>query len=273
MAIRLGPHFEKVIVSDAGQANITSAKRNLASQSPLDSKFTCVHAPAESVHASIPPASVDFVSVGMAFHYFDAPRAMRSIAAMLKPGGTLAAVTYGFNLHFPGRPQLDKLWYAAASRESLRLIREGKLFPAAIKGLASAMAGLDPLPLPVELFEPGAQRILVNVHGDVHTDGDPAAGRPLSFVDEDCSAWEVAPCRVGQDDVRRVVKDQNWRREADVAWLRGFLASSQMGFGESTWAVDAWRALEEEVGRAGGRVLVEWPVAMVLATRTARPII
>lgn len=270
LAIRLGPHFEQVIVSDAGQANITSAKRNLASPSPGDAKFTCLHAPAESVHTCLPPASVDFVSVGMAFHYFDSPAAIASLAAMLRPGGTLAAVTYGFNLTFPGRPRLDKLWYAAASKASLCLLRAGRLFPAAIRGLANAMAGLDFVPLPTELFEPGVQRVLVNVDKNDNEDYDYGHHRhPLCFVDEDRSLWETAPCRVGKEDVRRVMRDPNWRREeADVAWLRGFLASCQMGFGASTWALAEWRALEEEVGRApGGRVVVEWPVAMVLATR------
>lgn len=200
----------------------------------------------------------------MAFHYFDAPRAIAAIARMLKPGGTLAAVTYGFNLSFPGRPHLHKLWHAAASKETLRLLRAGALFPAAVKGLAAAMAGLDSVPLPLELFEPGPQRILINVE-------EKNAKRPLYFVEDD-RAWESAPDRVGRSDVRRFVRDRSWRREADVEWLRGFLASCQMGFGEETWMVPEWRALEDEVRRAGGSVLVEWPVAVVLATRNKRPV-
>lgn len=257
-----------MVVSDAGQTNIISAKQNLASPFPTDSKFTFIHSPAEAVHAFLSPASVDFVSVGMAFHYFDSPRAVRSLAATLKPGGTLAAVTYGFNLRFPGRPRLSRLWYAAASRETLRLIREGSLFPAAVRGLASAMAGLDAVPLPVELFEPGARRVLVNAAAADEDGQDPR--RPLGFVDED-PCWEAAPSRVGACDARRRVRDRGWRREADVSWLRGFLQSSQMGFGERTWACAEWRALEEEVQRAGGSVLVEWPVAVIMATRNSRP--
>lgn len=270
------------MVSDAGHANITSAQQSLTSTFPSESKFTFIHSPAEAVHAALAPASVDFVSVGMAFHYFDAPRAIRAIAAMLKPGGTLAAVTYGFNLHFPGRPRLDRLWYAATSRETLRLLRGGALFPAAVRGLASAMAGLDAVPLPTELFEPGAQRILVNVDEDEVEDEEketaPAAGSrpiprppPLRFVDEDPS-WDPAPVRVGVADVRRRMRtDRGWRREADAAWLRGFLSSCQMGFDERTWACAEWAALEAEVDRAGGRVLVEWPVAVIMATRNSRP--
>lgn len=260
--MRLGPSFDHIIVSDAGQANIASAKRNLAS--PYARKFTFIHAPAEATASTIPPASVDFISVGMAFHYFDAPKAIRSIATMLKPGGTLAAVTYGFRLRFPGRPDLEALWCRAASEEALRLIRSGKLFPAAVRGLAAAMAGFDSVPLPMELFEPGAQRITVNA--------DQRDTRPLYFVEED-PCWTPAPDRTEPTDERRAIKDRSWRREADVEWLRGFLASSQMGFGEQTWAMPAWRLLEQGVQEAGGQVLVEWPVAMILSTRNARPVV
>lgn len=297
-----------MVVSDAGHANIATAQRSLAPTttstiSPHSpdpgSKFTFIHSPAEAVHAALAPASVDLVSVGMAFHYFDAPRAVRSAAAMLRPGGTLAAVTYGFNLRFPGRRHLDGLWRAAASREALRLLRGGALFPAAVRGLASAMAGLDTVPLPTELFEPGAQRVLINVdEGDSDSEGDGEANgeeekssaaaaavgsssprprrrrHPLGFVDEDPS-WEPAPVRVGATDVRRRMRaaadGSGWRREADAAWLRGFLSSCRMGFGERTWACAEWAALEAEVARAGGRVLVEWPVAVVMATRNSRP--
>ncbi|ROV87281.1 hypothetical protein VSDG_09890 [Cytospora chrysosperma] len=269
LARRLNPHFDRILVSDAGRANILSAKDILASPPtpahPTESsKYVFLHSPAESVHASVPPSSIDFACVAMAFHYFDAEAAIRSIAAMLKPGGTLAAVTYGFRLNFPGRPELERLWYRAASKESLRLIREG-LFPAAVRGLANAMSGLDFVPLPTDLFRPGARRIQVNVDGHEQ--------RPLCFVDGD-RCWESATSRVGPTDIRRFVKDESWRREADVEWLKGFLASCQMGFGQKTWETDEWQELEAAVVRStGGKVTVEWPVAILLATRNDRPVV
>lgn len=199
----------------------------------------------------------------MAFHYFDAPNAIKSIAATLKPDATLAAVTYGFKLRFPDHPVLEELWYRVASKESLRLIREG-LFPAAVKGLAAAMSGLDFVPLPEELFRPGAKRMMVNA--------EEADDRPLYFVDED-PCWEPAPNRVGPLDEREFIKDQSWRQKADAAWLRGFLASCQMGFGQQTWETDEWKELENMVSSAGGHVIVEWPVAMILATRNDKPVV
>ncbi|KUI60852.1 putative S-adenosylmethionine-dependent methyltransferase CRG1 [Cytospora mali] len=269
VARRLGPYFNRILVSDAGRANIRCAKDILASPSPPAfqtdlSKYVFLNSPAESVHISVPPSSIDFACVAMAFHYFDAEAAIRSIATMLKPGGTLAAVTYGFRLKFPGRPELERLWYQAASKESLRLIREG-LFPAAVRGLANAMSGLDFVPIPTDFFKSGARRIQVNVDEDEL--------RPLCFVDEDKSCWEPAPSRVNPTDIKMFVKDDGWRREADVEWLKGFLASCKMGFDHKTWETDKWKEFEAVVRSAGGKVTVEWPVAIVLATRNDRPVV
>ena len=267
VARRLGEHFDRIIVSDAGHANILAAERTLASLSTPalpagSSKFVFLHSPAEFVHRSVPSSSIDFACVAMAFHYFDATEAIQSIAAMLKPGGTLAAVTYGFRLRFPGRPELGRLWYQVASRESLRLIREG-LFPAAVRGLEKAMSGLDFVPLPTGLFRLGAKRIQVNV--------DEYEQRPLCFVEEDRSCWEPVADQARPSDVRMFLKDDNWRREADVGWLRGFLASCQMGFEQKTWETAEWKELEGVVRSVGGKVTVEWPVAMLLATRNDIP--
>ncbi|WP_016700449.1 class I SAM-dependent methyltransferase [Actinoalloteichus spitiensis] len=41
----------------------------------------------------LPDASVDAVTVGQAFHWFDAPRALDEIARVLRPGGVVAALT------------------------------------------------------------------------------------------------------------------------------------------------------------------------------------
>ncbi|KAF3765186.1 hypothetical protein M406DRAFT_70317 [Cryphonectria parasitica EP155] len=264
LSMSLHPLFDHVVVSDAGSANVQSAKRSLTSTT-VSPKFEFIQSPAETVHASIPPSSVDLVTVGMAFHYFNTPEAIRSIAHMLKPGGTLAAATYGFRLRFPGRPALECLWYRVTSKESLRLLREGRLFPAAVNGMAAAMAGLDSVPLPTELFETGAKRILVNVEGDND-------GRPFCFIDEDPKCWQPAPNRVGATDTQSSVRDASWRRAADAAWLKGFLESSQMGFGQQTWGTAEWMQLESMVRSAGGQVMVEWPVAIILATRNDRPV-
>lgn len=196
----------------------------------------------------------------MAFHYMDPDATVRSVAATLRPGGTLAAVTYGFRLLFPASPRVEELWYRTASNETTRLIREGKLFPAAIKGMARAMSGLDFVPLPGDLYE-DVRRVYVNVRHDEE--------RPFAFVDPDPEVWGPAASRIAATDTRVYVpEDDGWSREADASWLRGLLASSQLGFDDTTWNTDEWKELESIITAApGGKITVRWPVALLLATR------
>lgn len=96
MAGRLKGTFKRVVVSDAGRANVMSACEQLSSSSCSNDTifpkechdFVFVHSAAETIHTALSPASTDFACVAMAFHYFDAPVAIESIAATLRPGGT-----------------------------------------------------------------------------------------------------------------------------------------------------------------------------------------
>ncbi|CAK7228547.1 hypothetical protein SBRCBS47491_006942 [Sporothrix bragantina] len=252
----VGQKFDKVYVSDAGAANLATAEATLLPKE----KFTFHQGPAEQTAAWLPASSVDFTSICMAFHYMDPVATVRAVAETLKPGATFAAVTYGFRLLFPGQPRAQALWYQATSHESLRLMREGKLFPAAVKGLARAMTGLDFVAFPRDLFEEGVKRVYVNVEENEQ--------KALYFVDHEPGVWDEAATFVAPTDVQEYVQDPTWGRRADAAWLRGFLASSQMGFDDTTWALSAWQELEQIVNSGpDGRIAIEWPVSITLATR------
>ena len=256
-ALMLSRYFGLVAVSDAGAANLAAAQRSLTPHH----QFTFHHGPGEQTADWLPVASVDFSCICMAMHYMDPDKTVRGVAATLAAGGTLATVTYGFRLLFPGHARAQELWYKACSRATLRLMREQKLFPAAVRGLANAMTGLDFVSFPPELYR-DVRRVYVNIEQDDE--------RPLYFVDRS-ALWPEAETHVTDGDTnetREFVKDSSWGRQADAAWLRGFLASCQMGFDGTTWALPEWRALEAIVaGQPQGMIRVEWPVSMVLATK------
>ena len=257
VAAVLASTFPHVFVSDAGANNLNAAA---ASLSPT-SRFSFRHAPAEAADTWLPPSTVDFASIGMAFHYMDADAALRSVAKTLKPGGTLAAVTYGFRLLFPGRPRAQQLWYDVVSAETTRLIREGKVFPAAVKGAARAMTGLDFVPVPGELYR-AVRRVYINI--------TPEEERPFCFLEPDGDVWKPATSAVAGGEEKDYVEDAGWGRQADGTWLRGFLASSQLGFDERTWDTQGWKELEEIVAAGPeGKVEIRWPVAVLLASRRA----
>ena len=244
--------FPHVFVSDAGQNNIESAKNFLVPSSD----FTFRHAPAEEEW--LPSESVDFASACMCMHYMDVDAAVRNVAKSLRPGGTFAAATYSFMLKFPGHPRLADLWYDILSAESDRFVETGHLFPAAIKGCAKANTGLDWVPLPEDLFQPGALRLQINI--------DDGEERPFMFVKPSATGFVLPDPRIGPADVVKHVKDDSWSRACNVDWLKGFLVSCRMGFGEETWAMEGWKELEGIIRDAGGEVEVKWPVAVILAT-------
>ncbi len=205
----------------------------------------------------------------MSFHYTRAYDAASSIAAALRQGGTLAAVTYGVRLKFPSHPRLEELWFSVTNKETQRFIRSGSLFPAGMAGLAQAMTGLDFVELPEALFE-DVRRIYVNVEEEdiVVTAVQARKPGPFQFVDADESLWNPAERKVGEKDQLVFTKDAGWARDVDVAWLKGFLASCQMGFGRETWMLPEWAELERIVkSMPAENVRVEWPVAILLARR------
>jgi hypothetical protein len=251
----LASHFAHVFVSDAGENNLKAAAASLA---PAD-KFSFRHAPAEACADWLPAAGVDLASVAMAFHYMDAEKTVRAVAATLRPGGTLAAVTYGFRLLFPRHPRAQQLWYEMASGSTTQLIKEGKVFPAAVRGLAKGMSGLDWVGVPEEDWE-GVKRVYVNVTPDEE--------RPLCFVEPDEDIWTPPESMVKADEEKVFVQDETWGRLADKEWLKGFLVSCQLGYDDRTWGGEQWKEIESIVdGAEGGKVEVRWPVAMLLATR------
>ncbi|EPE08077.1 glutamine synthetase [Ophiostoma piceae UAMH 11346] len=253
-ALVLSRYFGHVAVSDAGAANLAAAKRSL--QPPQ--QFTFHHGPGEQTADWLAAESIDFSTACMAMHYMDPDKTVRAVAVTLAPGGTLAAVTYGFRLLFPGHPRAQDLWYSACSRDTLRLMREKKLFPAAVRGLANAMTGLDFVSFPPDVYR-DVRRFYVNIDQDDE--------RPLCFVDR-AELWHEAETRVTDGESREFFKDSNWGRQADAAWLRGFLASCQMGFDDTTWALPEWQELEAIVAAQPQKTIrIEWPVSMVLATK------
>ena len=193
-------------------------------------------------------------------HYMDPDRAVRAVATTLKPNGTLAAVTYSFRLRFPGNERAEKLWYDSLNRETGRLIREGKLFPAALKGMSQAFTGLDFVGIPNHLYK-DVRRIYINIEPQQE-------GCAFRMVDPSHETVLLAPSKIGEEEKKDYIKDSSWGKEVDGIWLRGFVASSQMGFDDTSWATEEWRELEDIIATApGGKVRVLWPVAMLLATR------
>ena len=84
VAVALAEYFEHVFATDASSSQIDAAIAN--------SKVKYTVAPAEA--SGLESASVDLVTVGQAFHWFDADRFMAEAQRVLGPNGVLAIWCY-----------------------------------------------------------------------------------------------------------------------------------------------------------------------------------
>lgn len=84
-ALGLVAHFDAVVATDASANQITSATAH--------PRVRYAVAPAED--SGIAAHSVDLITVGQALHWFDFPAFYAEAARVLKPGGVLAAWSYG----------------------------------------------------------------------------------------------------------------------------------------------------------------------------------
>lgn len=96
VALGLTPYFTKVYASDASPQQIANAiKHDPQSGSRLRrARIEYFVSPAEST--SLTSSSVDLITVGQAFHWFDSTRFFTEAQRVLKPDGILAIWCYGF---------------------------------------------------------------------------------------------------------------------------------------------------------------------------------
>lgn len=84
-AVGLAEFFDTVIATDASAAQIAAARPH--------ARVRYETAPAE--HAPLEARSADLITVGQALHWFEFPAFYAEAARVLKPGGVLAAWSYG----------------------------------------------------------------------------------------------------------------------------------------------------------------------------------
>ncbi|KJZ68766.1 hypothetical protein HIM_11850 [Hirsutella minnesotensis 3608] len=251
VAKELSRFFSHVHASDPGKSNIVAAHRLLQPAA----NFTLHQAPAEKV--MLKDSSVDFSSLCMALHWMDAEVVLENLARSLRPGGTLAICAYSFLINFPSCEQLKKLWSRNLKDAVRGFIDSGSIGPDELRGMRKFIVGLDGVAVPDEFFG-DVVRLQVNIRRD--------ESRPFCFAPDD--QFELPGHQIKASEEVRHLDDSGWRREADVEWLKGYLASSNMPFNNKTWKSAQWVELERVINQElGGKVVVEWPVAMILATR------
>lgn len=100
-ALGLARHFERVVASDAAEAQLRKAAAH--------PRVTYKLMPAEQT--DLEAASVDLITVAQALHWFDFDRFYAEVRRVLKPGGVIAAWTYGLNRIAPEIDAIVRRYY------------------------------------------------------------------------------------------------------------------------------------------------------------------
>jgi SAM-dependent methyltransferase len=275
------PSFSTIHISDPSPSNLSQARSFLtsyATEHNLSPALEFSQSTGEEAHLHTGPGQADLVICATAAHFIDPDGLAKSIATMLKPGGTMAVFSYWMP-SFPGQSPrfaeafadvFDKLVLAVLqAREPEKELSETRL----AKVVERRMTGegvLDSLPAPGEWFE-GVKRVYVNaVRGEV-----PLRGLFQKFAREGETVGGVSRVKEGEEVVRfesgRDEAAEGWEFEADKKWLGNFFdtirpeGDSELR-GEAKRAFEEWeRLFEEECPE--GKTRVRWPAYVVLARR------
>ncbi|KAF2163640.1 hypothetical protein M409DRAFT_57147 [Zasmidium cellare ATCC 36951] len=263
----LSEYFQHVHVSDPNVENLSQARQRLDkwyAENWWKAKFTFSQTTAEQANECVANGSVDLCTLMMSAHWTEGngEKFVAAVAESLAPNGTLAVVQYNPCPRVVGNERA-----AEAVRELYttygRVIREK--IPWARGLVEKNNSPLDWVDLPEGVFIQGVtKRVKINAYSRESDE--------LFCIPGQEDLW--AESRVGKEqrkywyDEGRDKEAEGWRMEVGKEWFRGSLESLRQGeFMEEYEQVlmEVERVIRETT--EDGRVVVEWAVAILVATK------
>ncbi|EMD66889.1 hypothetical protein COCSADRAFT_282588 [Bipolaris sorokiniana ND90Pr] len=249
-AAKLKARFAHVIVSDISASNVELAKRRLGQDG-----YSYRQARVEDA-GSVDDASVDLVFAANVMHFPDQAPAMAAIARQLRPGGTFAAAAFG-----PARfddEALQALWERISEQGGQELLDKAGAGEQAktIAVMARTEGTYNTAPLDTSLFQPGAQRVHLNMHRGGLTGMLPASKTHLN----------TEPNHTGPDDVDVFEEEAGWEFEMDRAGVREHALSFPFISDQSPAMARLFDELDSMLA-PGTSARGRWPAKIILATR------
>ncbi|KAF2857093.1 hypothetical protein K470DRAFT_261143 [Piedraia hortae CBS 480.64] len=250
----LSNHFSHTHICEASLPGLAATRKALSKTPPKHGGYTFSPTPSSSLTDCCSDSSVDFAIITESAHLEKDPDAMvRSAAAVLAPGGTLAMITHRPLAHVVGNKE------AAAAVE--RLFKAWGTTPWEVvcgtdqEAWKRFGAGLDFVELPQELFR-DVRRVAIN-EGEFCFPG-----------------VDAAQSRIREGEERVVLHERDafgkgWRQEVGWEGLRSRIAMlSAEGVLEGLEGhLKEVQEVIERTSPTGVNVLLEWAVVVVLATR------
>lgn len=276
----LARFFRHVHISDPTSNGLKTSRTLLSASAAENAKkrgrFTFSVAKPEEAADCAADGTVDFAILTECAHFTNADAMIKSVAASLAPGGTLAIITHRPIASVVGNNQVkaavDRL-YDAWGRKPWEVACGDTARSRQQFGL-----GLDFVPLPEELFKrEETRRITINTRGKPHLvfrapfdaseDEEDLRMSEAEINDLPTSRTHSREKRVEYSDEEESGK--GWRHE--VGWESFRTRVAMFDSAETVRRLEPeLRAVQEAIIKTspnGVKVVVEWAVAVVLATR------
>ena len=277
----LARFFRHIHISDPTASGLATSRQVLSAWSIEHPKkrgrFSFSVCNPEQAADCVADASVDLAIITESAHWSSDPEAMvRSIAQTLAPGGTLAIITHRPISNVVGNEKVKEAvarLFDAWGRRPWDVACGGGT--GSTKSRQQMSLGLDFVPLPDELFKHDeTRRITINTHG---------AARELFRVPEaegedtpmsPNEMWDIPSSRANEKEKRQEYGQNDdvgrgWRHEVGWESFRSRIAMFD-GPGVLRKLEPELKEVQELVMRTspnGWTVVIEWAVAVVLATR------
>ncbi|KAK5693570.1 hypothetical protein LTR97_010139 [Elasticomyces elasticus] len=278
-ATNLARYFRHIHVTDPSESGIATSRKTLSlwnAQNPKKrGRFTFAVGKPEDATDAFAENSVDMAVLIDCAHFTDAEATVRATAQTLSRGGTLAIVTHRPVSHVVGNTQVaeavEKLfdawgprpWEVACGTET--------------KSQQQFSLGLDFVPLPEDVFSiEKSRRITINAHGKpreffhvpgVQEDSDSAPMSPDEMFDMTTSRIGDTEKQVhyGEEDEQ----GRGWRYEVGWESFRTRIAVMDLPqkIRELEPQLKEIERLIMKTSPNGVAVVIEWAVAVVLATK------
>lgn len=251
--------IKHMIMSDPAESNIKTTKEMLQQRNQfVDTDFTFHQRPGEDLF--LKPGSMDIVIACECLHWMDIRKAMASIHASLRPGGTFAAVYYAV----PSMRIVDNERATEVLRQVL-VAQRTKLATVLAYNDRSTLApqlgmGLNFVPLDKDLWE-DVTRTWINV-----PDGQPSL--PDWGVRTDIGT--APPVIDPETETFRWVQDQEgWAMKDCTVEHMQSLFTTTYSFDEHIWDSDAWKDFKDTVRKGGNSFQVAFFATTILARKKA----
>lgn len=242
--------FHHVIVSDVVAENVRQAEERLGTEG-----YSFRVGKMEELD-EIPAASVDMVFVMNAMHWADdQTRAMRAIAAQLRPGGTFACAGFG-----PARfrdARVQDVWERISQQGGRLLLQTANQPVDTINVMVRSQDHYNVAPLDERLFRQRALRIYLNQE----------TGGLTGLLPPERRGEVTEPDHEGPHDQITFEHDDEWRFDMDLDGFKEHFHTFPHAFRDPEAFTSLWQEVEELV-RQGSRLDGAWPVTLILATRT-----